>query len=646
MPESIVIRSGTVASRLEMCRDIMKLQSGIEHAPEAFKVKASVLGRRRIEALRSVLLNRPGRTMADDILSPAVGYRVLIDILDGLDGKPRAERLRVATYVNEIHSMMNAIIGAELSGGLGGAISNAVDAGYGTSQIRERARAIIDEFGDTEAVDESIDEHLKAGDMSGIKPALSAAIEATAGAKSAVSIRLEDVAPDLAERKRLALEAMKPIEEELNALADKHRAMMKEAIRAPVDEQDSYIEPLKVLKRDYDDAYRLYSERWSTDIQGLEPLIKEAFDKAKREAEKPVLDIGQAVIDDMMATSKISPEEADSWAAGVEITKAATGRLKKMGYPIDQVRKDMAEFYRFSGGRVTKVKIDSKGDKRANASDIATHGTTGSVFLDSSFTKRTLWHELAHHLESDPVARRASGRLVRRRSVDGNVHSLRSLTGSRGYKSHEVAYKNGFFHPYVGKIYRDGMTEVFSMGVESFSDPLVLGRRMAEDPQTLEFVAGYLKAEIDPLSKAFMAMRDIMEELQSESREKEAESAVDLIAKLSERVTLTKDEDASWLGRWDWFVSSTKGKQIGTVDGWYVFQERVMSWETRRKSLGYVFRRLEKDGSGSESLSRHEIAVKDLNTALAAFFVFQKTGRFPSISDMNNVAFLLSHIIQ
>lgn len=648
MPDSIANRSGTVLSRLEMCRDIMKLRDSAEKAPAATKDRAETLARRRIESLRTVLLNRPGRTMADDLLSPIVGYRGLLDLLEAAQNQPKDKRLRVAIYAKEIRKMLTTIVRAELESGIVDGISNIWMDAESPTKIDQLVNDIIADSADMSIVDSSVDSHITRGKFGEDLREEVAKAAGTAGALTIQSLRIEDINPELAAE----LAAAKA---ELDRLYDHYSQINRDRIEAKRgiedDEERSRVD--QQFREEQNNAYADFLKYSEESMRETQSKVHEALKQGLELAQKPIADVGRKALEDVLSASPISQEQADIWAARVEITKAATNRLKKMGYAPEAFRADMAEFYRFTGGRVSKVKIDSKGDRRANATQITSHGTTGSVFLDSDFTKRTLWHELAHHLEADPVARQASGRLIRRRSVDGKSYSLRSLTGNKGYQSSEVAFKDGFFSPYVGKIYRDGITEVFSMGVESFSDPLLLGRRMADDPQTLEFVAGYLKEDITPEARAFMALRDIMDEINSEAKEKEADTADELIAKLASEIEITNDTDKGWVDDW-YSLRAYKGKQIGTFEGWYILEDRVRNYSAGgRKTPGYVLLnpKTEPDPYFPNEKVRKvvnlmNLASRDKATLRAAISVFKKTGRFPGISDMNNVAFLLSHINQ
>jgi hypothetical protein len=307
----------------------------------------------------------------------------------------------------------------------------------------------------------------------------------------------------------------------------------------------------------------------------------------------------------------------------------------------------MADFYRFSGGRVVKVRVHSKGDKRANATGIEDHGKEGVIHLDSSFDKRILWHELAHHIEADPIAKITASAFIRRRSIDGKAYSLRSLTGSNGYRPNESAYKDHFFDHYVGKIYNDGLTEVFAMGVESFCDPLTLGQRMAKDPETLEFVAGHLKQPIHPLAKAHMALRERLIDVSNEANEEAGSELEQMQKRLAEGAEVIPDTDDQWLrdSRWDWCV---KGKQVGRLpySGWYVFEGLVRNPKTKRKGAGVILVKVSHAdgvdflGKPRTSLRMVELAGRGLMMARLADVAWQKTGVFPDAYQLENSNYL------
>ena len=198
--------------------------------------------------------------------------------------------------------------------------------------------------------------------------------------------------------------------------------------------------------------------------------------------------------DHVLSSSPVSQEAADKWFADmVLIPKNMKANLKKRGYTPEKLKQDMTEFYRMTGGRLARISFDTKGGQRA-----AAQPTTGVVYVAGSFSKQTLFHELAHVLEDDERTRSVANRFLDHRTGrteegKNKVVSLAALTGNRNYKSSEVAYKDSFIDPYVGKHYRDGkVTEVFSMGMQYFNSPESMAVLCEKDPDHFNFMLGYM----------------------------------------------------------------------------------------------------------------------------------------------------------
>jgi hypothetical protein len=67
------------------------------------------------------------------------------------------------------------------------------------------------------------------------------------------------------------------------------------------------------------------------------------------------------------------------------------------------------------------------------------------------------------------------------------------LTGDKRYPDDEIAIKDNFFHPYIGKIYAKGETEIMSMGLEFMStDPKGFAKA---DPDYFKFIFNTLKGK-------------------------------------------------------------------------------------------------------------------------------------------------------
>lgn len=253
-------------------------------------------------------------------------------------------------------------------------------------------------------------------------------------------------------------------------------------------------------------------------LMALEERKFSEKNKRIEELKGSIAPIGQKIIDTLLNSSKVTQEQADSWAGGQVIEKSAITKLKKLGYQEADVRRNMAEFYRITGGKLRQVKIETDGSRRANASGIG-HFEDNVIRPGSGFNKTVLWHEMAHHLEADSAAKAASNGYLLKRRKNEKVYSLRSLTGNRGYRSDEGAYDDNFINPYVGKVYRDKTTEVWSMGVQYLAKPYDAAMMLAKDPEMAALMAGYLQADLTPAMKALQTIQDGAKDKAQEKRE-------------------------------------------------------------------------------------------------------------------------------
>lgn len=256
--------------------------------------------------------------------------------------------------------------------------------------------------------------------------------------------------------------------------------------------------------KDLDERYNALSEEMS---KALTPEKEAAL--RELEANRAIVadaykSIGNKFIAGLLESSPVTAEAAAAWAAAQEITPNARARLKANRYPVEQVRKDMAEFYRLTCGRLGSVTLTSARKHRASASEIHGHGSS-IIKMGRDFNKRVLWHEMGHHLEADPVILAAAQSFLKARATSGPKR-LNKIQPGVNYKAHEIAVEGTFFDPYVGKIY-DNATEVLSMGVESFSNPELLPQRMAKDPDHFAFILGALRTPPAPLFGAVKALR-------------------------------------------------------------------------------------------------------------------------------------------
>jgi hypothetical protein len=117
--------------------------------------------------------------------------------------------------------------------------------------------------------------------------------------------------------------------------------------------------------------------------------------------------------------------------------------------------------------------------------------------------------------------------------------------------------ENGFFSPYIGKLYNDACTEVFSMGLETFSNPVLLAHRMHKDPQTLAMVTGYVSRPVSDLEKQMVALQGLLVQA-SEEGEASLESQIRAVVEaLAARAAIKKTDVPEFTGARDTRLESS-----------------------------------------------------------------------------------------
>ena len=295
------------------------------------------------------------------------------------------------------------------------------------------------------------------------------------------------------------------------------RDAMYEALQNGEITIDSYYKWSDTAAAELKEKLEPYDKRYHQDLEEIDRLK----DQCNREIARGVEHLTQhlrvqmdlrdqalgllhgVVVKDITSNSDISEDAATAWAEEQEVTPAAQKRLKKMGYPVDQLRIDMAEFYRLCNGRLGKAAIVTKGHRRACAAVNAS-----IIYLDGRFTKSTLFHELGHLLEVHPRIRAAANRFLELRSGKAGTKTLRKLTGNKGYRGGERAYEDHFIHPYVGKRYNDGITEVTSMGFQCFANSKELSMLMEKDGEMMSLIMGIMKTPMSDIEKQIVGQKE------------------------------------------------------------------------------------------------------------------------------------------
>jgi hypothetical protein len=198
---------------------------------------------------------------------------------------------------------------------------------------------------------------------------------------------------------------------------------------------------------------------------------------------------------------------ARQWAESIDIDVSASSV-----YGEERIRGILEDFYKISGGKPTNlVTVDYKDryhkgvltdekerafalryDQRVN---VGLHVYEDGV-LDEEGLRKTLFHEMAHHVEfgddprTPPKYSFAAEGWRDDRAASDEPQKLSELTGMRGYGDDEVAMPGDFYHPYLGKVYFDGSTEVVAMGMEHFTDPAAMLKLYGRQPDLFDFVLG------------------------------------------------------------------------------------------------------------------------------------------------------------
>lgn len=181
--------------------------------------------------------------------------------------------------------------------------------------------------------------------------------------------------------------------------------------------------------------------------------------------------------DDLITAGGKSEADANVWLNSLG---KRTAKVKKS----DQALKDV---YRLTGGNIPTLKRLGYTTKRAYANE-------GDGFINVGASERPaiIFHEVGHHLEySNPALKESANAFLEKRS-SGKIQTLRKITGSKVYKADEVAVIDNFVDPYVGKKYKNGSTEVISMGLERFSTPEEMQKFRDKDPEHFHYILGVL----------------------------------------------------------------------------------------------------------------------------------------------------------
>ncbi len=257
-------------------------------------------------------------------------------------------------------------------------------------------------------------------------------------------------------------------------------------------------------------------EKLDAKTKELDRLDDDLTSKRKK-AEEAMENARQRVI----KNRGISEKELNDYVNSLNIDKKVLNDNPK-------IREQIKEYVAMTGFKSKRMKgLDITSD-RAHAE---AHKNSGIVNTGRSQTekakKETLFHEMSHFYEAEkPEMRKAANEWRDRKAKDysgGDLkkEKLSDLTGNKNYKDEEVAYRDSYVSPYVGKTYEGNLesglaalkgkeshpaynntvkrleessqyTEVVSMGVERFANRESMLDLYEKDKKHFDLILGML----------------------------------------------------------------------------------------------------------------------------------------------------------
>jgi len=159
-------------------------------------------------------------------------------------------------------------------------------------------------------------------------------------------------------------------------------------------------------------------------------------------------------------------------------------------------QKAMAEFYALVGHH--NLETLRYAGKLHNGGRAYANKDLGVIELDDRDSANTVWHECGHHAEhsaygmAHECARFRTSRAQKDKDGRMVIKKLSELTKDTAYKDEEVAVKDKFVKPYIGKVYKHGSTEIVSMGFDMMATDSGFKKLLEKDPEHLHLMVGIL----------------------------------------------------------------------------------------------------------------------------------------------------------
>lgn len=271
--------------------------------------------------------------------------------------------------------------------------------------------------------------------------------------------------------------------EEVSKLGDKIKELEASSKNISADYQKEYLEKrAEVFKQDFDTREEM--------LAAFDDLAKERDDFTGKsnvstltdERNQVLAKSSKKLLRKLLADSPVTEKEATEFADSIEIKKS----LFKT-YPEEEIRSDIAEFYKITGGRLRKLEI-----KTTPTRAFAQLGK-GSISLTKRSDKSVLWHEMGHLFETDAGVAAATKGFLARRTKGESPRRLRDIVPNTNYRRDEISRPDSFYNAYVGKLYGGNTTEVVSMAIQEFTDPVKMSQLYVDDREMFELMVGIMK---------------------------------------------------------------------------------------------------------------------------------------------------------
>ena len=262
----------------------------------------------------------------------------------------------------------------------------------------------------------------------------------------------------------------------------------------------------KLLGKDYDRLQQLGKESAALS-KSLNPRTNSTSVISR--AEKRIAAIGeetQAIMRNLIDKSPVSRQDAETMLKQVKLSQELD----------TQDRETVIDFLILSNGQAMEA---LKVIKYTNAKLGKANAENGIVEIRRGQPK-SIWHELGHLVEHTQANSKAAiGSDFIQGRATGERRSLKEIDPK--YSESEQYLPDKFVTPYVGKVYEGDSTEVFSMGIDAFSDPKRLLNLAAKDPEHLALTLGvfqqdYVKpSNVVPMRKQTRAAEALNEDMGS-----------------------------------------------------------------------------------------------------------------------------------